>query len=78
MANPTSIICVRRAFLCGEDACSGRNYEHSRAWIRDRVRFLSGLFGMEVFACEVLWHRLGLLGSRFGFSHVREESIFML
>jgi hypothetical protein len=42
--------CVRRAFLCGEDHYSGKNYEHRRGWVRERVRFLSGLFGIDVFA----------------------------
>ena len=34
--------CVRRAFLCGEDPYSGRNYEHRREWVRQRIEFLRG------------------------------------
>jgi len=39
--------CVRRAFLCGEDSYSGRNYEHRREWVRERLELVSGLFAVE-------------------------------
>lgn len=37
-----------RAFLCGRDAHTGQNFEHRRAWIRDRLRELAGGFAVEV------------------------------
>ena len=35
--------CVRRAFLCGVDKYSGTSYEHSRAWVEDKVLWLSSV-----------------------------------
>ena len=40
--------CVRRAFLCGDDAVSGKSYGHRKQWIRDRLEFLASVFGVDV------------------------------
>nr|WP_018877651.1 hypothetical protein [Thioalkalivibrio sp. ALE28] len=42
--------CVRRAFLCGEDSYSGKNYEHRRGWVLERLRELQGVFAVDVCA----------------------------
>jgi hypothetical protein len=34
--------CVRRAFLCGIDRLSRKDYSHRKAWIKERLAFLSG------------------------------------
>ena len=45
-----------RAFLCGEDAVSGRNFEHRKARVRERLEFSPGCFRYWVldFRVEVL------------------------
>ena len=42
--------CVRRAFLCGDDGHSGKNYDHRRGWIVERIKQLAGVFAIDVAA----------------------------
>ncbi len=46
--------CVRRAFLCGEDAYTKQSYEHRRQWMVDRIRFLTSIFAIDVAAYAVM------------------------
>ena len=46
--------CVRRAFLCGKDSVSGKNYDHRRELIRQRLEFLAGIMGIEVLGYAVM------------------------
>ncbi len=50
--------CVRRAFLCGNDAYSGQSYEHRRGWIRDRLEFLASVFGIDCLTYTVMSNHL--------------------
>lgn len=40
--------CVRRSFLCGFDAVSGKDYSHRKDWIRRRLEFLTGIFAFDI------------------------------
>ena len=53
--------CVRRAFLCGEDSISGRNYEHRRQWIRDRLEFLASVFAIDCLTYTVMSNHIHLI-----------------
>ena len=46
--------CVRRAFLCGVDAHSGKSYEHRRQQIEDDPLRLTSVFFIDVAAFAVM------------------------
>lgn len=46
--------CVRRAYLCGEDAHTKRNYDHRRQWIEDHLIVLSQIFCIEIAGYAVM------------------------
>ncbi|TPW17243.1 MAG: hypothetical protein FD130_733 [Halothiobacillaceae bacterium] len=46
--------CVRRAFLCGEDHLTGKNYEHRKEWVVERLALLAEVFAIDVASYAVM------------------------
>ncbi|MCF6264690.1 MAG: hypothetical protein L3J24_14040, partial [Xanthomonadales bacterium] len=53
--------CVRRAFLCGSDPLTNRCYEHRRKWIQERVKYLAGIFSIDICAYAVMHNHYHLV-----------------
>jgi REP element-mobilizing transposase RayT len=53
--------CVRRGFLCGVDELTGKNYEHRRQWMRNRLEFLAGVFAVDVLGFSVMSNHLHVI-----------------
>lgn len=46
--------CVRRAWLCGRDKRSGKDYAHRRRWLKDRLLLLAQCFAVEIYAYAIM------------------------
>jgi hypothetical protein len=45
---------LRRAFLCGKDELTGRDYEYRRQWIEARMLEISTIFSIDIAAYAIL------------------------
>ena len=50
--------CVQRAFLCGYDPVTERDFDYRRGWIEDLLAYLAGVFAIDVGNFNVLSNHL--------------------
>lgn len=53
--------CVRRAFLCGEDAFTSKSFEHRRGWIREKLFELADIFSIDLAGYAIMSNHLHVL-----------------
>jgi hypothetical protein len=53
--------CVRRAFLCGTDAQTGKCYEHRKGALRQRLEILAGQFAVDVLGFAIMSNHIHLV-----------------
>ncbi|MEQ9408986.1 MAG: hypothetical protein RIK87_14715 [Fuerstiella sp.] len=52
---------TRRCFLLGKDPLTGKNFDHRKQWIEDRLRLLAGWFGIDLLCQAILSNHFHLV-----------------
>ncbi|OBT09440.1 transposase [Vibrio sp. UCD-FRSSP16_10] len=52
---------VRRAFLCGDDPYSGKNYDHRRQWVESLLIKLESVFAIDIAAFAIMSNHLHVI-----------------
>lgn len=53
--------CVQQMYLCGTDQTTGKNYDHRRQWIVERLKLLTENFAIDVCAYAVMHNHYHLV-----------------
>ena len=53
--------CVRRAFLCGKDKLSGKDYSHRKDWVRQALERLAGSFAVDISGFAIMDNHLHVI-----------------
>ncbi len=53
--------CIRRAFLCGVDKLTGRDYSHRKQWMQSRIAQLSSIFCVDTLGYSILSNHVHLV-----------------
>jgi hypothetical protein len=44
--------------LCGDDKYTGKNFDHRREWLVEQIKFLSGIFTIEIAAAYAIMSKV--------------------
>ncbi len=53
--------CVRRSWLCGRDSHTGRNFNHRKDWLRNRLFHLARYFSVQIDAYAIMSNHFHLV-----------------
>ena len=70
---------VRRCFLLGDDPVTGKNFNHRKGWIEERLRRLAGAFAVDLLAFSCLSNHFHLiLGGQLGVASWGHSTFWLL
>jgi len=54
-------LAVRRAWLCWQDPVRGKDFDHRKVWIQERLAFLVGQFAIDICSMAIMSNHIHLV-----------------